>query len=254
LADVPGQRLVLLGGRSGKGLLDDVWTLDLTSRSWARRDNRLPTGLGRTALAAQAVGRYAYLYGGTTARGGAGRALWRLDLWTLMFERLSDPWQPGPGPRLSASLVMDAEDDVLYLHGGTSPDQGWRNDLWAFDLGRRQWRRLEDDCQPGDGCPPPAEGSALLSSGTPGAITLALGSPAVPWDRTEHEWRYVRSQARWYPEDELRGSWAQQPEPPPPSDGWCLSTAAGRRAGGAGIPVLLSLVAVILVLVRRRRP
>jgi hypothetical protein len=256
LADIVGQRLVLLGGRSAQGLLDEVWTLDLADQAWFQRDTRVPSSLGLIASAAQTDGRYAYLYGGTAARGGAGRVLWRLDLWTLMFERLSDPWQPGPGPRVGASMTLDAEDDVLYLHGGSTPGRGWRNDLWAFDLHRRQWRRLADDCQPGDGCPPPAEGSTLLSSGTPGAVTLALGSPMVAWDRAEHEWRFVLSQGRWYPEDELRGSWAQQPEPPPPppSDGWCLSAAAGRRGSLPTLPVILIMLVVAVALARRRRP
>jgi len=95
--------------------------------------------------------------------------------------------------------------------------------------------------------------STLLSSGTPGAVTLALGSPTVEWDRTEHEWRYVLSQNRWFPEDELRGTWHhEQPQLPP--NGWCLSVAPGTRGGSAGIPLLLLVLASALILVRRRRP
>jgi hypothetical protein len=150
-------------------------------------------------------------------------------------------------------MVMDATREVVYLHGGLTPGRGFRNDLWAFDLIRRRWRRLADDCQPGDDCPPPGRGSALLSSGTPGSVTLALGSPAVAWDRTEHEWRYVLSQSRWYPEDELRGPWHHdQPQLPP--GGWCLSAAAGSRRSPHAPLVILVLLATVLVVVRRRGP
>lgn len=95
--------------------------------------------------------------------------------------------------------------------------------------------------------------STLLSSGTPDAVTLALGSPTVEWDRTEHEWRYVLSQNRWFPEDELRGTWHhEQPQLPP--NGWCLSVAAGGRDDPHGLPLLLLMIVAAIVLVRRRRP
>jgi hypothetical protein len=252
MPDVEGQRLVLLGGRSPQGRLDEVWALDLATQQWSRQQVELPADVGRVGAAAVSDGEHAYFYGGRGAQ-GPGCRLWRLDLRTLSFEPLSEAWRPSPGVRIGASMVLDATREVVYLHGGHSPLRGFRNDLWVFDLRRRRWQRLADDCQPGDDCPPPARGSALLSSGTPGAVTLALGSPTVEWDRTEHEWRYVLSQGRWYPEDELRGPWHHdQPQLPP--GGWCLSAAAGARSAPQALLVILVLIATVLVVVRRRGP
>jgi MYXO-CTERM domain-containing protein len=149
---------------------------------------------------------------------------------------------------------MDVVEDWLYLFGGQTPNGVWRNDLWAFDLNRRVWRQVEGDCEPGDDCPPPARGSSLIQANTPGAVTLALGTPATDWDRTEHEWRYVRSLSRWYPEDSYRGDWGElQPPPPPPQ--WCSFAAPGSQPSVPWAPLLvLGALAGVILVRRRRRP
>ena len=39
----------------------------------------------------------------------------------------------------------------------------------------------------GEGCPPPARGSALLTSIEPGTVSLAVGDPVVAWEQPERE-------------------------------------------------------------------
>ena len=123
-------------------------------------------------------------------------------------------------------MTMDAAEDVLYLFGGVSAQQ-IRNDLWAYNLHEQRWELIEDDCEAGNECPPPALGSALIGSGTPGTVTVALGTPAVEWERTEHEWRYILAEHRWWTEDERRNLWRRRF---PPS--WC--SACFLRHPGSG--------------------
>ena len=67
---------------------------------------------------------------------------------------------------------------------------------------------MRGSCDPNQGtCPPPAAGSALLATWTPGEVTLAFGTPAIDgWKESEHEWRYVLWQDRWVREMDDRGS------------------------------------------------
>jgi len=260
LADVARQRLVLIGGRLGQSSSDDVqvpssdaWEYGLRSMRWVRLGVDFPLGLDLSSggEAWQVAGGSAYIY---------LDSLWRLDLETLTFELLVGSDQSGPGPRRGASLVMDATEAVLYLYGGFS-DKHWHNDLWAFDLLEGQWELVADECQPGDECPPPARGSALLTSTTPGSVTLSLGEPVVTWDRGEHEWRYVRAAHRWFTEDELRNVRRRGPAQGP--GGGCIGQGAGAgcsltdgsiRAPGQMWLVALVLSAVLALAIRRRRP
>ena len=106
---------------------------------------------------------------------------------------------------------MDPRKQVLYLYGGSSNEE-WRNDLYMFDLQKDYWKRLNAQCKAGKDCPPPAVGSALLSPGVTGAITLAIGSPTEKWTDTAHEWRYIVPERSWVSEDLLRNEIQYQPE------------------------------------------
>jgi len=203
LADLRGQRLMLIGGQSSKGLLDEAWTYDLLTGKWQPQSVTLPRTLGLVEAAWYVAGDHAYIYGGQN-KNGKSDALWQLDLGRLQFERLGgDAGQAGPGVRLGASITVDAEKGALYLYGGLS-DKGWRNDLYAFDLQTEKWEQLHGQCEPGQNCPPPAMGSALLFSGVADAVTLAIGTPAVKWSGTDHEWRYLVSEQKWVPENLIR--------------------------------------------------
>lgn len=157
------------------------------------------------------------------------------------------PNQVGPGARLWPSLVMDAEDDVLYLYGGRSAE-GFRNDLWAFDLAARSWTLVEPDCQPGAACPPPGMGSALLSTTVPGVVTMALGSPDEGAVGAALEWRYLLGEHRWVTEEEARGRWRR----PAPGPGWCASAPPGDGPAERGAPLALAAALLVLVALRRR--
>lgn len=257
LADVERQRLVLLGGRSAQGVLNDIWVFDLYSGQWNQRNIALPADLGLDGAAWQVAGGSAYVYGGRN-EAGEGELLYRLDLETLSFQPLLDEQGYGPGPRRGASLTTSSDGEALYLYGGfVNKEQ--RNDLWAYHLRENRWELIEDQCQPGDGCPPPARGSALLTSIEPGTVSLAVGAPVVEWDRPEREWRYVISTRTWVTEDDLRNVRRQLPQP---GSGGCgggevgaggcsIVSLSGEGSPGPWLPLVLLMMPVAVLALRR---
>lgn len=206
LADIERQRLILIGGWAAAGRPRDLWTFNLATRKWSNTGIVVPSGVGLEDAAYFTAGSSAYLYSGLTVSGAPSTNLWRLDLGTLQFTQL--PKNPAyyPGARTGATLTIDPVDDVLYFYGGYSGSQ-YRNDLWSYDLGTLQWTRLAHDCQPGASCPPPAQRSALISSVTPGTVSMALGMPTVSWNGTDHEWRFITYENRWMTETARRNLW-----------------------------------------------
>ena len=90
-----------------------------------------------------------YLFGGRTLgypEHGPGN---RMDLWRYNYTQGEwmrlDSGRDGPGVRSKAFMALDHEDDVLYICGGVSEDQGnwvYHKDLWSYDLETGEWRRL----------------------------------------------------------------------------------------------------------------
>jgi hypothetical protein len=256
LADVERQRLVLIGGRSAQGLMADAWVFDVRSRQWTPVSLPPPSELGLEAAAWDVAGGAAYLYGGR-GQDGIAQTLWRLDLETLSFEPLVEAQESGPGPRLGASVTVSPHDQALFLYGGLA-GKDWRNDLWAYHLLEDRWEQVAEACQPGDGCPPPARGSALLTPIEAGTVSLAVGAPVVEWDRPEREWRYLVSTRTWVTEDDLRNVRRRGQRP---GSGGCngqgggpgACTAAGWRPEVMWPLALLVLPLLALALRRGRR-
>jgi hypothetical protein len=251
LADVERQRLVLIGGQNGQPLAD-MWTYDLRERKWNPATVQLPGAIGLVGTARHVVGNLAYLYGGTAATGEMGDTLLVLDLRNLTVTAMTGaPNDLSPGGRWGASLDMDAVDNVLYLYGGRDANGRWLNDIWAYDLHRQTWSQVAPTCDPSPECPPPAMGSSLIASGTPGALTLAIGTPMAEWVG-EHEWRYLLRGQRWVGEIEHRNASAQQqPRPRPPR--WCSTVAAAPTNDAPWFQLVLILPAIFALLLIRRR-
>ena len=140
---------------------------------------------------------------------------------------------------------------MLYLYGGLSAQNLWLNDLWAHDLLEGEWERLSAPCRAGIGCPPPADGSALLGSATPGTVTRSLGTPAGAWSGTEREWRFVLSSRGWVTEDSARNLRRRTSQPGPAP--WCSTPGPGAGSASPSWPLLVVVLAGAAVALRRRR-
>jgi hypothetical protein len=202
LADVEGQRLVLLGGVGSSGLFDEIWAFELAAQKWIRQPGSVPSGVGLRGAAAYVANNRAYLYGGENKKGRVD-GLWALDLATLEFQQLDADAPSPPGPRVSAALGFHPSEDALLLYGGAC-DDGWCNDLWSYDLDQGAWLELAERCDPGTECPTPGETNALSNTGMPWAITVSVGRSFEGDKNTVRQWRYVFAQNAWVPEVESR--------------------------------------------------
>jgi hypothetical protein len=87
LADVSGQRLILLGGVDQKGQLrNDVWTFDLADARWHKTSVKVPRRVGLYGATYEASGSHGHVVGGLNRKGQVA-ALWRLDFNRLSFRR-----------------------------------------------------------------------------------------------------------------------------------------------------------------------
>jgi hypothetical protein len=204
IADVERRRLILIGGSVGQNLLAEMWVHELETNKWTLSEVSLPPDLGLEGTAVVMSGGAAYLYGGQTAQGDSNQ-LWQMDLSTLELEALTEEYMvSSPGPRSGASVAIDPLEEVLYVYGGQSWGW-WNNDLFAFDLHSQTWEQLAWGCDPVYGwCPPRSEDATLLTSVTPGAITVAVGTPIDPGISTPREWRFMRAGRVWVTEEEAR--------------------------------------------------
>ncbi len=123
--DATRQRLVLFGGQSGTGVVNDTWEWD--GERWSRAAADGPTGRAGHAMAFDAARGVVVLWGGVTAGQDlpAETWLWNGTAWTR---------RDGPGPpgRFGHQLVWMPARGRLALIGGRDA-QGERSDVWEWD-------------------------------------------------------------------------------------------------------------------------
>jgi hypothetical protein len=227
LADVGGQRLVYMGGVAKGQLVRDIWAFDLRAMKWIRQQMQTPSTVGLSGAATTVANGIAYFYGGQSAQGGSGE-LWQMDLGNLRFQRLSADDGKGPGVRAWSAMALHPEEPQLLLYGGNC-GQEWCNDMWAYDLERRSWRRLTKNCQPSKSCPAPARGNLLLSTGVDWSVGLSVGTPTTGYKGTEREWRFSLIGHNWVTEQAARMQ-GYDDKPPQKGHRILLPFAAQKRA------------------------
>ena len=201
MADLRRQRLVLLGGVGDSGLFEDLWSFDLRTQQWERHRVKVPSTMGLAGATWYVSRKHAYIFGGRGREGTSGE-LWQLNLEKLSFERLSKA-PNGPGPRSGVGMAMHPEDNVLLVYGGAC-DEGWCNDLHAFDLDSNEWSVLAGNCDAGENCPPPSRYNSLTATGAPWSVMLTVGSPVDGSRGRERAWHYIFSQKKWMTESDAR--------------------------------------------------
>jgi hypothetical protein len=124
---LPGlTRMLLFGGRSAHGLLEDTWLYDPTVLAWTKL--AIPGPPPRAAFAAAATKNAAYLFGGAGAR-GALKDVWSFDGHTWQTQRPA-----GTPPRarggVEGALVSGPG---MVVFGGTDGTREF-DDFWELEL------------------------------------------------------------------------------------------------------------------------
>ncbi|XP_031396498.1 acyl-CoA-binding domain-containing protein 6 [Punica granatum] len=146
-ATVVGNKMIVVGGESGNGLLDDVQVLKFNQFTWTAASSKLylsPSSLPLKIPACRghslvSWGKKVLLIGGKTEPGSDRVAVWALDTetecWSLM-EAKGDI----PVARSGHSVVR--ANTVLILFGGEDAKRRKLNDLHMFDLKSLTWLPL----------------------------------------------------------------------------------------------------------------
>jgi hypothetical protein len=147
--DPARDRMIVFGGYSKRGLLNDVWILSLAGTpEWSRVE---PTGTppsSRHAMSAihDPVRDRIVMYGGADGVVGLRDDVWILSLdsdptWTRIT-----PAGSGPGARAFHSAIYDPLGDRMIVFGGagnSGANAGPANDAWALSLsGPPAWTLL----------------------------------------------------------------------------------------------------------------
>ncbi|KAI8852412.1 hypothetical protein BC829DRAFT_75298 [Chytridium lagenaria] len=154
--DLRSPHLLVFGGSSEEGLLNDLWDFDLATRKWTQLSTRGKTPSPRTlhscgvsrnptarvsetgiSQSPQRRGDRVYIFGG----GGEGEfpiqdhAVYCLDVDMLMWIQLTQSEAEDsficPSPRLGHTLCMSGK--RLFMFGGGSKAGSSNNELWVFD-------------------------------------------------------------------------------------------------------------------------
>ncbi|KAL7598930.1 hypothetical protein Lser_V15G26066 [Lactuca serriola] len=146
-AAVIGKKMIIVGGESGNGLLDDVQVLNFENFSWTTASSRLYLSPSNLALKIPACkghclvpwGKKVLLIGGRTSPPSDRVSVWAFDAetesWSLM-EAKGDI----PVARSGHSVVRAGS--ALILFGGEDMKRKKLNDLHMFDLKSLTWLPL----------------------------------------------------------------------------------------------------------------
>ena len=143
---VDGLGLVVFGGRTGAGVLDDFWAYDPSANAWRTIDvaGTRPSARAAACLTQRSDGRL-WLFGGEGSDGTPSAELWTYDSGPSSWSQPA--FSHGPGGRAGSACWWSA-DDRLVVHGGLIPDQPSApvGDLLAFDPDAdpgRAWQSVE---------------------------------------------------------------------------------------------------------------
>lgn len=146
-AAVIGKKMIVVGGESGNGLLDDVQVLNFENFSWAAASSRLylsPSSLQLKIPACKGHclvpwGKKVLLIGGRTTPPSDRVSVWAFDVetgcWSLMEAK-------GDIPVARSGHTVVRAGSALILFGGEDTKRRKLNDLHMFDLKSLTWLPL----------------------------------------------------------------------------------------------------------------
>ncbi|KAL7752695.1 hypothetical protein RI367_001697 [Sorochytrium milnesiophthora] len=146
-ATAPPRLLVFGGSDVTAGLLNDLWTLDLSTNTWSLHASTASTPSPRTArYAGTLVAQQVFLYGGGVEGNRAvdDDSVYALDIDTMQWSRTSRPagkdttW---PTPRLGHVVFSAPDGSSIYSHGGMDADKLY-SELWRYDVHAQHWQQV----------------------------------------------------------------------------------------------------------------
>jgi hypothetical protein len=142
--DVRRNRLLLFGGSSQQGVIADVWSFDLGTRTWSGVTTSGPRPPARTRHSAvyDSQSDRMIVYGGSDGATLFGD-LYALDLKTLAWSALT-PTGTVPGPRARHDAIYDKGRNRMVVFGGVTAG-GLSDDLYALDLASLVWTTIVPD-------------------------------------------------------------------------------------------------------------
>lgn len=146
-------RLVVFGGRSLRGDLDDTWSFDLDSRRWRVLAKGKPGPTRRYTHNAvyDPTTRRMLVWSGRHAEGGLlFNDVWAFDLDNEIWTELSAP-DPKPNIRYGTAAVLDPISRTLVSFGGFT-DEGRFDDTWRFDVDGQVWHETGAAIRPSARC------------------------------------------------------------------------------------------------------
>jgi len=144
--DPVARRLVLWAGQAGSRFFDDTWALDLRTLEW--RDlspESRPQARYGSASIFDAAQRRLVQFAGFTDLSRRFRDTQAFDLAVHRWEDLTPP-EGGPRVRCLLTAALHAPSRRMIVYGGQN--NGFLDDLWAFDLAARTWSDLTTQSRP----------------------------------------------------------------------------------------------------------
>ena len=136
--------MIMFGGWSGTGFLNDTWTYNVTWNDWTRMVQPTPPPVRQQHTMSYDSGHdEVVLFGGKNETAFLG------DTWTynLSTNRWMDKSPPeAPAARLCSALAYDSQNGVSVLFGGA--DYDYLCDTWSYDLGQNRWTDMNSPDPP----------------------------------------------------------------------------------------------------------
>jgi hypothetical protein len=139
--DSSNHRLVIFGGKSASGNLNDIWTFDLGNNSWSELT---PTSGPAPAPRFTANGVYNSAAQQMIIWSGQGATffndVWAFDLTARTWSQFNPP-DPKPNTRYGVASIFDPKAKEMVAFAGFT-DAGRFDDTWRFNIASATWKEI----------------------------------------------------------------------------------------------------------------
>jgi N-acetylneuraminic acid mutarotase len=179
------RRLIMFGGYSDAGALNDTWAYDSGADAWTKLEPRgtSPSARGDHSIAYDPVSRRVIMFGG---RGDTGTVL--SDAWA--YDPVANTWtelRPSgaqPPARSRHSMAYDLTSARMIIFGGQDIAGGSLDDTWAYDPAANTWTELE----PSGTQPSARAGQVMVDDSAHGRLIVFGGHSSGPNELLNETW------------------------------------------------------------------